>query len=364
MRVHVGVMPTSSDFYDNTPSMVIVWIQKAVNNPVIKYGLSKNRLDMIYYATNFTEINADDYCDQNDGEMAGTAGYFKMDMIITGYLTGLEADTEYFYSVGDEIYGYTDVYSFKTAPLNGKYTKRDDTIKMILFGDMGDLTVDGSLHHSWDNNNKGELGSINTTQTIIDYYLNGESDYTDIISHCGDVSYSVGYESEWDTFLFQISNIATTIPYMTGIGNHEYSYSGMWIPDNVYYEAYSPGDSGGECGVSYNSLFPFANSNNIQSRNNNYHPNTVQPYYYYDYGVVRTIMLSTEHDYSYNSPQYKWFENVLQNTDRNAFPWIIVSGHRPMYSNDDWEGDTSVAQVMRQSLEPLFKTYKISFGYW
>ena len=35
-----------------------------------------------------------------------------------------------------------------------------------------------------------------------------------------------------------------------------------------------------------------------------------------------------------------------------------------MYSNDDWEGDTSVAQVMRQSLEPLFKTYKISFGYW
>ena len=42
-------------------------------------------------------------------------------------------------------------------------------------------------------------------------------------------------------------------------------------------------------------------------------------------------MLSTEHDFSPNSTQYQWLEADLKKVDRRITPWLVVSGHRPMY---------------------------------
>lgn len=173
-------------------------------------------------------------------------------------------------------------------------------------------------------------------------------------------------KSEWDDFLYQIEPIASNIPWMTGIGNHEYSWTGEWKPNEKYVnsDAYGNGDGGGECGVPYNAYFSFANSNYKQMINSKFNPLIVEPWYYINYGRVRIIIISTEHDFSINSTQYLWIGNILNNTDRNLFPWIWLAGHRPMYANDNWNGDTTTAQYLRDCLEHYLYQYNIALAFW
>jgi acid phosphatase type 7 len=42
--------------------------------------------------------------------------------------------------------------------------------------------------------------------------------------HIGDISYARGIGALWDAFMTQIQPIAARVPYMTGIGNHEYDH--------------------------------------------------------------------------------------------------------------------------------------------
>merc|ERR1712193_154135 len=93
-------------------------------------------------------------------------------------------------------------------------------------------------------------------------------------------------------------------PYMVGIGNHEYDHrsgglgrdpSGIdtdhgWKPD--WFNGWT--DGGGECGVPmYHRYHMPDNGNSVF-------------WYSYDFGLVHMIMMSTEHDYSRESVQYKW----------------------------------------------------------
>jgi len=66
--------------------------------------------------------------------------------------------------------------------------------------------------------------------------------------------------------------------------------------------------------------------------------------------------MSTEHDYSVGSPQYKWLAADLAKADSNraAVPWIVFTGHRPMYSSDKSEWSSHHAGAMLQTqIEPL-----------
>ena len=93
-------------------------------------------------------------------------------------------------------------------------------------------------------------------------------------------------------------------------------------------------------------------------------PNVVEPWYVFDYGMVRTIVMSTEHDFGKNSVQYQFINDSISNADREKFPWIFLAGHRPMYANDDWDGDTSTSSYLRESLEGLMKTHGVALGFW
>ena len=57
-------------------------------------------------------------------------------------------------------------------------------------------------------------------------------------------------------------------------------------------------------------------------------------WYSYDYGMVHMIMMSTEHDFTPGSRQYKWLENDLMKVDRKKTPWVMIGGHRAMYSSE------------------------------
>ena len=63
------------------------------------------------------------------------------------------------------------------------------------------------------------------------------------IVHIGDVSYARGYGIFWEYFMNQIAPFASKIPYMIGIGNHEYDWPTQ--PFRPPWSKYGT-DSGGE----------------------------------------------------------------------------------------------------------------------
>jgi len=80
----------------------------------------------------------------------------------------------------------------------------------------------------------------------------------------------------------------------------------------------------------------------------------------FDYGNIHMTFMSTEHDYSPNSPQYQWLENDLAAVDRTKTPWLILHGHRPMYCSDvdEWSSHKPGA-YFQQVIEPLMHQYQV-----
>ena len=50
-------------------------------------------------------------------------------------------------------------------------------------------------------------------------------------------------------------------------------------------------------------------------------------------------MMSTENNFTAGSPQYKWMENDLKSVNRTLTPWVVIAGHRPMYSSQMAHGE-------------------------
>jgi len=151
------------------------------------------------------------------------------------------------------------------------------------------------------------------------------------------------------SFLGQIQPVASRVPYMTCIGNHERDY----LNSGAHYNGT---DSGGECGVPYESRFPMPT------------PAKDQPYYGFDYGNVHVTMMSTEHNFDVGSAQYNFLQKDLASVNRNKTPWVIFAGHRPMYidstnySPDG--GDQTVATELRNNVEPLLFKYGVDLALW
>ncbi|EFJ25857.1 hypothetical protein SELMODRAFT_413870 [Selaginella moellendorffii] len=55
---------------------------------------------------------------------------------------------------------------------------------------------------------------------------------------------------------------------------------------------------------------------------------------------VHFTVISTKHDWSLTSEQYAWM-----NSDRFSTPWIVFTGHRPMYSTQLWGIISKIYQV-------------------
>ena len=79
------------------------------------------------------------------------------------------------------------------------------------------------------------------------------------IVHIGDLSYAVGYAVFWEYFMSrQISPIAARVPYMVGIGNHEYDWPTQ--PFDPSWANYAL-DSGGEVRANICSSDPITEVN-------------------------------------------------------------------------------------------------------
>ena len=322
LQVHLALTGLPSE-------MVVVWSTLNASKPMVQWGTSPQSL-VHSTSSSFSSYTSSDMC----GSPAKDFGWRDPGLIHKAVMRDLQGGTTYYYKVGDGTYGWSEIFHFKTPPTDMS------TVRVVAFGDMGLGQPDGSSQH-WE-----EPPASNTSRLISKMVSKSE---VDIVLHIGDISYAVGYSAQWDEFFDQVKDIAAYVPYMVCIGNHERDWpfsGGLFNVD----------DSGGECGVPHERRLVMPRSE----------PD--KPWYGFDYGPVHFLLMSTEHDFKVGSPQYQFLEKDLMMVNRSKTPWLVFSGHRPMYvdSNDHTpvSGDNPVAKLMREELEPLLLKYKVDVAFW
>jgi len=159
--------------------------------------------------------------------------------------------------------------------------------------------------------------------------------------HAGDVAYAgttspefEEWEPVWDMWEDQVQPIASTMPYMFAVGNHEryFNYT------------------------SYNTRFLLPGP-----QSGGYH----NFWYSFDYSFAHFICFSTEHPYENGTQQNEWIVQDLQKAvaNRAERPWIFVVGHRPLYCSDESEwtahDGNPATSGLSEWIEPLLHEYNV-----
>ncbi|KAH6766104.1 hypothetical protein C2S52_017087 [Perilla frutescens var. hirtella] len=257
---------------------------------------------------------------------AADFGWHDPGYIHSALITGLHPSSSYTYKYGSNSVGWSNVITLKTPAAGGS-----DELRFLAYGDMGKAPLDSSVEHYI------QPGSVSVTKAMAEEVSSGS---VDSIFHIGDISYATGFLVEWDFFLHLINPLASRVSYMTAIGNHERDYGGSG-------SVYITPDSGGECGVPYETYFPMPT------------PAKDKPWYSIDQGPVHFTVISTEHTFSPDSEQYEWMSKDMAAVNRTRTPWLIFTGHRPMYTSSP--GIPILPNVDRQfvdSVEPLLLASK------
>ena len=158
----------------------------------------------------------------------------------------------------------------------------------------------------------------------------------DLIFHVGDIAYNMDwyFGTVSDLFFSEIEGFSSKIPYMVVPGNHENA-------NNFSF---------------YKNLFNMPDKNEYDNL-----------FYSLDIPPIKMININTEAYYFKSleptiETQYNFIINELNTTDRKLFPWLIVTGHRPMYCSSD-DNDDCVSwkkDKLRLALESVFYKYNVT----
>lgn len=367
---------------NNDSSQIIVqWTTRDAGSPTVQFGTTKGGPYPSTVAGTSVTYNASTMC----GEPANSTGYVDPGSLHRATLTSLKPSTRYYYVYGDPSFGPLSAeHTFLTAPPVGI----NSTIKFLAIADLGHTELDNSNEYDYDwsgdYENLDSTGTLTQTFDIIraliidNEYQQGASrgtveamaqdpglaNYTLFLLD-GDVSYARGMETMWDVFMDQMENLTSQVPWMLTNGNHERDFpnSGDRYSSGAYEDAAI--DSGGECGVPYEYRFdlpyPTGEGATFAADNGN---NYSSLWYSFDQGPVHFLQYSTELPFGQGSAQYEWIINDLSSVNRNITPWIIVNGHRPIYTTSTSPasnnyGVIAVAEDLQASLEDVFYEFQV-----
>ncbi|KAF3437455.1 hypothetical protein FNV43_RR20208 [Rhamnella rubrinervis] len=307
-------------------SMRLTWVSGDEKPQKVEYASGKSQTSQV------STFSQDNMCSSALLKSpAKDFGWHDPGFIHSALLTGLKPSTSFSYRYGSESVGWSDQIEFRTPPAGGS-----DEVRFLAFGDMGKAPRDKSAEHYI------QPGSLSVIEAMADEVKSGN---VDSIFHIGDISYATGFLVEWDYFLLLINPVASRVSYMTAIGNHERDYADSG-------SVYGTPDSGGECGIPYETYFPMPT------------PAKDKPWYSIEQGSVHFTVISTEHEWSKNSEQYQWMNKDMASVDRTKTPWLIFTGHRPMYSSSS--GLFTIDQRFVDEVEPLLLDNKadlVLFGH-
>lgn len=249
--------------------------------------------------------------------------------------------------VGSDSGGWTKTYSF-VSPI-----KDSSETVAFLFGDMGTATPYSTYVRIQDE-------SISTLKWI-SRDLEALGNKPSLISHIGDISYARGYSWLWDNFFHQIEPVASRVPYMVCIGNHEYDWPHQpWKPD--WSEEVYGKDGGGECGVPYSLRFRMPGNSSQETGTRA--PATRNLYFSFDLGVVHFVYFSTETNFLPGGKQYEFLKKDLESVNRTKTPFVVVQGHRPMYTTSYETRDRPFRVRLQEHIEPLLVNNNVTLALW
>lgn len=300
-------------------SMYVVWTTPTVaSSPYVLYSLNQPNAPVARVNATLRLFSNDDW------DIAPNADLFTY----AAEMTGLQLGQFYQYQVGSSkamssSYVFRAKRDFSTGPPS----------KVIWYGDFG-IGPEIAL----------TLSALENITSTYEY---------DMIMQIGDLAYNLNSNggATGNTFLNDVQPIATILPYMAVMGNHE----GQEF----------------DCSAHWTNRFAFPG-------------NTSNLWYSVDVGLVHVIGLSTElafYNDTINVDQVAWLENDLKSVNRTKTPWVVVTGHRPTYCSADWSTSTSsklrsipwqrhnkdcvqAAQIMRAAWEDLFYDYQVDIEMW
>ena len=294
--------------------------------------------------------------DALDRNASGASATYLESFQHTAVLGGLEPATRYHFKVGGGSRGlWSDVFSFTTAKAAGAAY---EPFRVAVLGDLGRRQYGGG--------------------DVLDSLGEHRGDF-DFLWHLGDIGYaddallhdplSFTYETAYDEFMDQVmESFGTTLPHMVAPGNHEA-------------ECHSPACMASPLGrakklnnfSAYNARFRMPSAESGGSGN---------MWYSFDHGPLHVVTIDTETDFpGAPSDSYlpildtggfcdalgcgdwlPWLEADLKAVDRTKTPWVVVGGHRPLYSLRTVDADgtpngDSVALIA--AVEDLFVAYGV-----
>ncbi|MFN2378240.1 MAG: metallophosphoesterase [Candidatus Binatia bacterium] len=228
-------------------------------------------------------------------------------------VTGLDADTRYYYSVGTSaatLAGGTADYSFATSPPPGV----SRATRVWVLGDSG--TADTNARAVRDA-----------------YYGFAGGGATDLWLMLGDNAYNSGTDSEFQAAVFNIypEMLRQSVLWPT-LGNHDGASADSLTQSGPYYDIFTLPAAGEAGGLASGT----------------------EAYYSFDYGDIHFICLdSYETSRSAGGAMMNWLAADLADTTAR---WTVAFFHHPPYSKGSHNSDTETAMVqMRENALPLLE---------
>ncbi|KAJ6324814.1 hypothetical protein OIU76_011998 [Salix suchowensis] len=250
--------------------------------------------------------------DMCDAPANGSIGWRDPGWIHDGVMKDLKKGVRYYYQVGSDSKGWSTTQSFVSR--NGD---SDETIA-FLFGDMGTSTPYATFIRTQDE-------SIATMKWIL-RDIEAIGDKHAFISHIGDISYARGPGNQIGPMQFTELMVAVNAGFLTAL--------------NLTCQ-----------GTLQNQLGPEL----LQPRN---------LYYSFDTGAVHFVYISTETNFVSGSSQYNFIKQDLESVNRSKTPFVVVQGHRPMYTSSNENRDAPMRNKMLEHLEPLFTKNNVTLALW
>eukprot|EP01096_Ripella_sp_DP13-Kostka_P007504 TRINITY_DN2732_c0_g1_i2.p1 TRINITY_DN2732_c0_g1~~TRINITY_DN2732_c0_g1_i2.p1 ORF type:complete len:446 (-),score=161.00 TRINITY_DN2732_c0_g1_i2:59-1396(-) len=301
--------------FGGSPSEIYVVWHTSLPTPdqTVWYGTSSSNLNLVATGSSFSVI--------------ASSGYEN-----TVKLTGLTPSTKYYFQVGSKQTGIGQTWSFVTAPPTGKYVP----FTVAMYGDMG---VTESVH------TVNQINALVSSKKTVDW-----------VYHVGDIGYGDDYAADlydvmWNMWFEYLQPSMGAAQYMVCPGNHEYSCEHS------------------DCNP-YSQNFTFYNAKFKMPSVESGSPSTSSMFFSFDYSNTHFVSISTETDYPgapYNpvfGDQLTWLDQDLQKARQNPnTKWIVVVGHRPIYSSHGDQSDGSFpieyASKIQSAFEDTFYKYHV-----
>lgn len=217
----------------------------------------------------------------------------------------------------------SQTFTFLT-PSNGT-EPTEKTFNVLTWGDMG-APGQGTKRMGMDSQVTIDAMQSDVRNQRFQLAINvGDSSYADDFTP---------FKNSWveDKWYNAMVGIMTEVPTAVVVGNHEAQYK------------FSP--------HLHRTAMPTSGSGTLK-----------RFYSSQDYGPLRVVAFSSEHDYSKGSEQHDFVVNALKDIDRKKTPFVIVFAHRPMYCSsgvfslpgDFFHRCTIEAPRIRKPFEEIFK---------